>query len=133
MECNVTECNVTECNIKLCTSGQSLYYLLTPRWAANWFAASQEIPRISRNPKVHYRTHKRPPPINFITQRNYKATCFDYRLAILRTILSIVSQDAVHTVGSHRVYIREYIKLNRLSLREWHAGIPKCVVTQSTK
>ena len=36
-------------------------YLLT--WEANWFAASQEIPRISRNPKVHYRTHKRPPPI----------------------------------------------------------------------
>ena len=29
---------------------------------ANWFAASQEIPRISRNPKVLYRTHKRPPP-----------------------------------------------------------------------
>ena len=32
-------------------------------WEANWFAASQEIPRISRNPKVHYRTHKRPPPV----------------------------------------------------------------------
>jgi len=29
-------------------------------WEANWFAASQEIPRISRKPKVHYRTHKRP-------------------------------------------------------------------------
>ena len=34
-------------------------YLLTysivqsPSWAANWFAASQEIPRISRNPKGH--------------------------------------------------------------------------------
>jgi len=27
---------------------------------ANWFEASQEIPRISRNPKVNYRTHKRP-------------------------------------------------------------------------
>jgi len=27
-------------------------------WEANWFAASQEIPRISRKPKVHYRTHK---------------------------------------------------------------------------
>jgi len=27
-------------------------------WEANLFAASQEIPRISRNPKVHYRTHK---------------------------------------------------------------------------
>ena len=33
-----------------------------PSWEANWFAASQEIPRISRNPKVHYRTHKRSHP-----------------------------------------------------------------------
>ena len=34
----------------------------SPSWEANWFAASQEIHRISRNPTVHYRTHKRPPP-----------------------------------------------------------------------
>ena len=32
------------------------------------FAASQEIPRISRNLKVHYRTHKRPPPVSILGQ-----------------------------------------------------------------
>ena len=53
-----------------------LTYLLTysmvqsPSWEANWFAASQEIPRISRNPKVHYRTHKRPPPVSILGQPN---------------------------------------------------------------
>jgi len=52
------------------------YYLLTyfmvqsHFWVANWFAASQEIPRISRNPKVHYRTHKRPPPVSILDQPN---------------------------------------------------------------
>ena len=51
-------------------------YLLTysmvqsPSWEANWFAASQEIPRISRNPKVHYRTHKRPPSVSILGQPN---------------------------------------------------------------
>jgi len=40
----------------------------SPSWEANWFAASQEIPRISRNPKVLYRTHKRPPPGSILGQ-----------------------------------------------------------------
>ena len=31
-------------------------------------AASQEIPRISRNPKVHHHTHKRPPPVSILGQ-----------------------------------------------------------------
>ena len=41
-----------------------------PSWEANWFAASQEISRISRNPKVHYRTHKPPPPVPILGQPN---------------------------------------------------------------
>jgi len=64
----------------------------------------------------------------FTTQGNYKATCFDYRLVILRPILPIVSQDAMQTLGSHRVYIRgiHQIKLFvskgvtcKLCLQEW--------------
>ena len=42
----------------------------SPSWAANWFAASQEIPRISRNSNVHYRTHKRPSPVSILRQPN---------------------------------------------------------------
>jgi len=42
----------------------------SPSWEANWFAASPEIPRISRNPKVHYRTHKRSPPVSILGQPN---------------------------------------------------------------
>ena len=50
-------------------------YLLTP-WCTvlleklTGFAASQEIPRISRNLKVHYRTQKRPPTVSILGQPN---------------------------------------------------------------
>jgi len=42
----------------------------SPSWEANWFAASHEIPRNSHNLKVHYRTHKRPPPVSILGPTN---------------------------------------------------------------
>jgi len=51
-----------------------LTYLLTHStqhshsWEANRFSASQEIPHIFWNPKVHYRIHKCPPPVPILSQ-----------------------------------------------------------------
>ena len=56
--------------IAFCTYLLSYSTVRSPSWEANRFASSQEIPRISRNPKVHYRTHKRPTTVSILGQPN---------------------------------------------------------------
>ena len=107
-------------NVNLSFTTYLLTYLLSysmvqsPSGEANWFAASQENRRISRNPKVHYRTHKRPPPVSILGQPNPVHIPTSYFLEIHRNIphpsmpwypqwstsLRFAQQDPIHPFSS---------------------------------
>jgi hypothetical protein len=50
----------------------------SPSWEANQFSASQEIPIILWNPKLHYRIYKRHPPDSILSFRKYFPTKIMY-------------------------------------------------------
>ena len=62
----------------------------SPSWEANWFATSQEIPRISRNPKVHFRIHKPPTPVPILAQPNPVHIPTSHLLEIHPNIMCII-------------------------------------------
>ena len=83
----------------------------SPSWEANWFAGSQEIPRISRNPKVHYRTHKCPPPVSILGQPNPVHMPTSHLLEIHPNIIHPSTPRSPQRFPSLR-FIRRIILLN---------------------
>ena len=79
----------------------------SPSSEAHWFAASQEIPRISRNPKVHYRTHKRPPPVSILGQPNPVHIPTSHLLEIRPNNTHKIT-TTIHTAKQQQLHTRQF-------------------------
>jgi hypothetical protein len=75
----------------------------SPSWEANRFVASQEIPRVLLNPKVHCRIHNFSPPVCILSQPNPVHTPTSHFLKIHPIIIymsSIKTPMALRQTGS---------------------------------
>ena len=88
----------------------------SPSWEDNQFSASQEIPRISWKPKVHYRIHNCSPPVHILSQLDPVHTPTSHFLNIQLNIIlpSMPWSSKYHCWIHHK-------KQNKFQLHQWYS------------
>jgi len=73
----------------------------SPSWATNRFSASQEIPHILWDLKVHYDIHKCPPPVPVLRQLDpvHTTTSHFWRMIIHVHVYSSSQEDCLLMLG----------------------------------
>ena len=108
----------------------TLLYLLTPRSRVLLekligSAASQEIPRVLWNPKVHYRTYKCPPPLPILSQLHPVPTTPSHFLKIHLNII-LINNVNLKKVKQAWTSPEDSEKLGSQISWQWHSMVVGC-------